>query len=94
MYVCALVWLARTNYEARTFWNYRRSDVRALAQDILATDVLRQAPARIDQYTSLSKGSSAISGGWFWICCFSVPGRRPARPMSPHLAAVRTAYGC
>jgi hypothetical protein len=92
MYVCALVWLARTNYEARTFWNYRRSDVRALAQDILATDVLRQAPVRIDQYTSLSKNSSAFRAAGSGFAVFLCPAEPNLHePMSPHLAAVRTA---
>jgi hypothetical protein len=64
-----------------------------LAQDILATDVLRQcASRRTDQYTSLSKGSSAISGlagSGFAVFCLVTT----CRPMSHHLAAVRAAYG-
>ena len=94
--LCLGLAAAQDELQARTFWNIAAAMFEALAQDILATDVYvkRLASRVLIQYTSLSKGNSAISERLVLDLLFFCAQSRPAQTdVAPHLAAVRAAYG-
>lgn len=94
--LCLGLAAAQNELQPRTFWNIAASVFEALAQDILATDVYvkRVASRVLMQYTSLSKGNSAISDRLVLDLLFFCAQSRPEPTgLAPHLAAVRSAYG-
>ena len=94
--LCLGLAAAQSESQPRIFWNLSAALFEALAQDILATDVYvkRVASRVLMQYTSLSKGNSAISERLALDMLFFCAQARPELiQVAPHLAAVRAAYG-
>ena len=94
--LCLGLAAAQTEPEPRNFWNIAAAFFEALSQDILVTDVYvkRVASRVLMQYTSLSKGNSAISERLATDLLFFCAQSRPELlQRAPHLVAVRAAYG-
>ncbi len=94
--LCLGLAVGQPELQPRIFWGIAAALFEALAQDILATDVYikRIASRVLMQYTSLSKGNSAISERLALDLLFFCAQSRPESPeQAPHLAAIRAAYG-
>jgi chemosensory pili system protein ChpA (sensor histidine kinase/response regulator) len=93
--LCQGLAAAQTESQPRTFWSIAAAVFEALAHDILSTDVYvkRVASRVLMQYTSLSKGNSAISDRLALDLLFFCAQSRPEpSSVAPHLASVRAAY--
>ncbi|MFM9902607.1 MAG: Hpt domain-containing protein, partial [Polaromonas sp.] len=94
--LCLGLAAGQSESQPRIFWGIAAALFEALAQDILVTDVYikRIASRVLMQYTSLSKGNSAISERLALDLLFFCAQSRPESPQqAPHLASVRAAYG-
>lgn len=94
--LCLGLAAAQTESQPRIFWNIAAAVFEALALDLLATDIYvkRVASRVLMQYTSLSKGNSAISERLALDLLFFCAQSRPESPQrAPHLASVRASYG-
>ena len=94
--LCLGLAVGQPEAQPRIFWGIAAALFEALAQDILASDIYvkRIASRVLMQYTSLSKGNSAISERLALDLLFFCAQSRPESPeQAPHLAVVRAAYG-
>ena len=94
--LCVGLAAGQTELQARTFWTLSAAVFEALSLDLLPVDVYikRVASRVLIQYTSLSKGNSAISERLALDLLFFCAQAAPAQPgCAPLLGAIRVTYG-